>query len=342
MKRNVIWILLLFTLSYSFGQTNLTQTIKGKVVDVDSGSPVIGASVIIMDSNPLQGATTDVEGFFRIENVAVGRVNIQVTYVGYEPKYISNLEVNTGKEVFVGIEIQEAVTELNEIVIRAEDKQNQTLNEMSLVDIKGFSVEETKRYAGSLNDPARMAANFAGVSNSPTGNNDIVVRGNSPMGVLWRLEGIEIPNPNHFAGEGASGGPINALNSSMLANSDFLSGAFSPNYGNVSSAVLDMNLRQGNADNREYDVSAGVLGVDLTLEGPFAKDKPASYLINGRYSSLELLDNLGLVDFGGVPKYKDLSYKFHIPSKSAGTFTLFGLMGKSNISLDSAHIRESD
>ncbi|MDH5400816.1 MAG: TonB-dependent receptor, partial [Cyclobacteriaceae bacterium] len=263
--------------------------------------------------------------------------------MGYEEKTLSNIVVNSGKEVVLKIEIVEAVMGLEEVVIIADDlPKNEALNEMSIVSTRTFSVEETTRFAGTLNDPARMAANYAGVNASPVGNNDIIVRGNSPKGMLWRLEGIEIPNPNHFAGEGATGGPINALNSSVLANSDFLTGAFSPEYGNALSGIFDMKLRQGNNENREYDFSAGVIGMDMTMEGPFVKGKKASYLINGRYSSLEILDNAGIVDFGGVPKYKDLSFKFHFPTKNAGAFSLFGLVGKSNILLDSTTLREID
>ena len=161
---------------------------------------------------------------------------------------------------------------------------------MALISSKQFSTEETKRYAGTLGDPARMAGNFAGASNSADGGNDIVVRGNSPRGILWQMEGIEIPNPNHFAAEGSSGGPINALNSNMLANSEFLTGAFAPEYGNATSGVFDVKLRQGNNEKREYTFGMGLFGTDLTVEGPFKKGGKASYLANYRYSSLSLLD----------------------------------------------------
>ncbi|MDH5604847.1 MAG: TonB-dependent receptor, partial [Cyclobacteriaceae bacterium] len=289
------------------------------------------------------GTSSDLEGYFTLEQVKIGRVSLKVNYVGYEEKIIPNLVVNSGKEVILTIEILESVVRLEEITITAgEDSKNEALNEMTLTSARTFTVEETKRFAGTLNDPARMAANYAGAVSSPSGNNDIIVRGNSPKGILWRLEGIEIPNPNHFAGEGATGGPINALNSSMLANSDFLTGAFSPEYGNALSGIFDMKLRQGNSEKREYDISIGVIGIDMTLEGPFAKGKRASYLLNARYSSLEILDRAGLVDFGGVPRYKDLSFKFHFPTKKLGAFSLFGLGGKSDISLDSVTNRQRD
>ncbi len=342
MKPLFIFLLCFITVQ-CFSQQNLTQTIRGKVIDQDSKTPIIGANIIIIGSDPLKGTTSDIEGFFRLDNINVGRINLKVNFVGYEEKIIPNIVVNSGKEVILDIEIVESVLQLEEIVISAGDGQkNEAINEMSLASTRTFSVEETRRYAGSLNDPARMVANYAGVNTSPNGNNDIIVRGNSPRGMLWRLEGIEIPNPNHFAGEGASGGPINALNSSMLANSDFHTGAFSPEYGNALSGVFDMKLRKGNNEKHEQDISIGVIGMDMTLEGPFTKGKRASYLINARYSSLEILDKAGVVDFGGVPRYKDLSFKFHFPTKKLGTFSLFGLGGKSDISLDSLFHRERD
>jgi len=307
------------------------QTVRGQIIDQDSKTPVIGANVIIIGSNPILGASTDIDGNFRIEKVPVGRINLQVTYLGYEKKTIPNIVVGSGKEIVLNVQIIESIVKLDNVTVYAQRQKQEALNEMATVSAKVFTVEETKRYAGTFNDPARMVSAFAGVSGDPSGNNDIIVRGNSPRGILWKLEGIEIPNPNHFANEGASGGPINALNSAMLSNSDFFSGAFAPEYGNAYSGVFDMKLRTGNNEKREYSISGGALGFDGTLEGPFKKGYGGSYLINYRYSSLGLLDELGLVNFYGVPKYQDLSFKFNFPTKKVGNFSIFGLGGLSNI-----------
>lgn len=168
-------------------------------------------------------------------------------------------------------------------------------------------------------------SSFAGIINEGSGNNDIIVRGNNPRFIQWRLEDIEIPNPNHFAIEGLTGGPINALNSQMLANSSFYSGAFASQYGNALSGIFDMKLRKGNDEKQEYSFSLGVLGLDFTAEGPISRKNKSSYLVNYRYSTLSLLDDIGLVDFGGVPRYQDLSFKFYFPTENSGIFTLFGL-----------------
>lgn len=324
-------VLFFFLCSFSVHAQEVTQTIRGKIIDKDSRATLPGANVLIIGSNPVLGSSTDFDGNFRIDNVPVGRCDLKITYIGYEERSIPNIVVGSAKEIVLEIELAESVVKMNEVTITATKNKAEVLNEMAVVSSKTFSVEETSRYAGAFGDPARMVSAYAGVTGDATGNNDIVVRGNSSKGIQWRLEGVEIPNPNHFSDEGMTGGPINALNSAMLSNSDFFTGAFAPEYGNAYSGVFDMKLRTGNNQKREYSFGVGVLGIDFTFEGPFKKGGGSSYLANYRYSSLALLDNIGVVDFNGVPKYQDCSFKFLFPTKKAGTFSLFGLGGLSNI-----------
>jgi len=328
-KIQLLFILIIVNLSV-FGQ-DLTQTVRGTAIDKDSKMPIIGANIIVVDSDPILGASTDVNGNFEIKNVPVGRVNIQITAIGYEPQFLPNIIVESAKETVLNIESTEAFEMLNAVVVTAEERNGEIINQMATVSAKTVTVEETGRYAGSLNDPARMVSAFAGVAGDAEGNNDIVVRGNSPRGILWRLEGIEIPNPNHFANEGSTGGPVNTLNATMLANSDFFSGAFAPEYGNALSGVFDTKFRTGNNQKSERSLSLGVLGTDVTLEGPFSKNYNGSYLVNYRYSSLDLLSRTGILDFGGIPKYQDASFKINLPTKSYGNFMIFGLGGVSSI-----------
>lgn len=309
----------------------LDQTIRGTIVDQDSNSPIIGANVILLDSDPLVGSSTDPEGRFYINNVSVGRISLKISCMGYEEVIVPNILITSAKEVVLDITMAESLVEMDEIVILAGQENGEVLNEMATISARAFSVEETKRYAGSFNDPARMVSAFAGVMPAPEGDNYIAVRGNSPKGNQWRLEGVEIPNPNHFSNEGATGGPINALNSAMLANSDFFTGAFPAEYGNAFSGIFDMKLRTGNNQQREYSFSIGAIGTDITLEGPFRKQSNSSYLVNYRYSTLALLENTGIVNFDGVPKYQDLSFKIQLPTPRAGVFSVFGLGGKSSL-----------
>lgn len=158
--------------------------------------------------------------------------------------------------------------EQQELVITAAVDKEKPLNDLSLVSTRTFSVEETRRFAAAVNDPARMATSYAGVVAADDGNNHIVIRGNAPNGLLWRMEGVDIPNPNHFSNVGTSGGGISILSSQLLNNSDFSTGAFAAEYGNALSGVFDLKLRKGNSDRREFTIQAGVLGLDVAAEGP--------------------------------------------------------------------------
>ena len=330
MKRLIFSTGLLCLFFNRFSQ-GLTQTVRGTITDQDSEFTLIGATVQIVEADPIIGVVTDIDGNFRLENVPVGRVNLKISYIGYEDKVLPNLLVDAAKEVILNVSLTESISSLKAVVVSAKKNKSEVLNEMSVVSARSFSVDETKRYAGSFNDPARMVSSFAGVTSNAEGNNDIVVRGNSPKGILWRLEGIEIPNPNHFAWEGSTGGPINALNSNMLSDSDFFSGAFSPEYGNALSGVFDMKLKKGNNQRKEYTANMSTLGLDFTVEGPCSSGYNGSYLVNYRYSSLQLLDDLGVIDFGGVPKYQDIAFNFYMPLNEKHYLSLFGLGGLSSI-----------
>ncbi|MCU0352904.1 MAG: carboxypeptidase-like regulatory domain-containing protein [Cytophagales bacterium] len=308
-----------------------TQTVRGTVKDNAAQTAIPGATVVIVGTNPIRGTSTDAEGNFRLENVPVGRHTLKITSVGYEDQMVSELLVGSGKEVVITVGLTESLVQMQEIVISAAEQEKGTpRNEMTMLSARSISVDETKRYAASVNDPARAALSFAGVSTNNDSNNGIVIRGNSPRGLLWRLEGVEVPNPNHFGEEGASSGGISILSVNMLDNSDFLTGAFPAEYGNALSGVFDIKLRRGNNEKREYAAQIGVLGVDFAAEGPFRKNGKASYLVNYRYSTLGILSELGVdLGAGAAPDFQDLSFKLHFPTKKAGTFSFWGIGGLS-------------
>jgi Carboxypeptidase regulatory-like domain len=308
-----------------------TQTVRGTVLDADDHRPVIGAAVAITAGTSGFQTTTDEEGRFAIAEVPTGRVDLRIRAVGYEEQLLPNLLVVSAKENVLQIALTSSVASLKEVQVTADRAKGARRNEMSTVSARAIGVEETSRMAGGINDPARMVSAFAGVASDPAGDNTIVVRGNSPKGVLWRLEGIEIPNPNHFSDEGSTGGPINVLNSDVIDDSEFHTGAFAPEFGNAYTAVFDMRMRTGNDSRNEYTLKVGVLGTDLTAEGPLPGTRGGSFLANYRYSTLAVLDDAGIVDFGGVPRYSDAAFKVRLPTARAGVFSLFGLGGKSDI-----------
>jgi hypothetical protein len=308
---------------------NLTQTIRGTVIDKETRLPLPGANVIILNSDPFQGTTTSEDGRFRLEKVKVGRQSIKVSFIGYEDYVINELEVVSAKENVLTIEMNEKVFTSKEVVISANSGKDNSINEMSILSTRMFSVEETSKYAGAWGDPSRMASNFAGVTIVSDKRNDIIVRGNSPIGMLWRMDGMQISNPNHFAVAGSSGGAISMINNNLLDNSDFSTGAFSAEYGNALSAVFDLKMRNGNNEKYEFLFQLGMQGVEAGIEGPFKKGKKSSFLINYRYSTVALLNLIGIKIVDAVPVFQDLSFKLNFPYKK-GNISWYGIGGKSN------------
>ncbi len=336
MERIILIITFLFSFVFlSKGQTETpTQTIKGYVLDKDSQQPLIGATVYVSNLEFPLGTTTEADGSFRIDEVPIGRRDITCEYIGYNPYYAKGIILNSAKELELNIELLESVmvaTDSVAIVYGNSKKTNRPLNEMSAVSSRSFSVEEAQKYPGSIADPSRMALGFAGVQMGQDNNNDIIIRSNSSVGVSWRLEGVEIINPNHFARRGGSGGGISAFSGSVLSNSDFSTGAFAPEYGNAFAGVFDMKFRKGNRDKREYTIKAGLLGLDFATEGPIQKGR-SSYLFNYRYSTLGILNAFGLhvVDARTTNEFQDISFNFYFPSKNNKTiFQLWGIGGLS-------------
>ncbi len=319
-----------------YGQT---QNLKGLVIDKGVRNELIGATVRVAPSdNPNAvpvGAITDENGRFRLAKLPLGKYTVLVTYIGYKNAVLTNITLDAGKETDLIIEVEESVLETEEVVITATVDKEKPLNDLSLVSTRTFSVEETRRFAAAVNDPARMATSYAGVVAADDGNNHIVIRGNSPNGLLWRMEGVDIPNPNHFSNVGTAGGGISILSAQVLANSDFSTGAFAAEYGNALSGVFDLKLRKGNSDRREFTIQAGVLGLDLAAEGPLQRGKTdGSYLVNYRYSTLSLIGKLGVPLGDAVTNFQDLSFNVWKSAGKAGTFSIFGLGGLSKQSLE--------
>lgn len=333
MKRLFTLFVLLF--HFSFFAQNLKQTIRGAIIDKQTQSPLPGAIISVLNTNPLKATTSDEEGKFRIDSVPIGRWIIKASLISYKEK-TQTVILSSSKEIVLTIELEETAFQAGEVVVTAEQDKTKTNNKMATVSSRVFSAEDASRYAGSRNDPARMAANFAGVSGANDSRNDIIIRGNSPLGILWRLNGLDIPNPNHFGSMGSTGGPISILNNNTLGNSDFMSGAFPADYGNATAGVFDLKMRSGNNEKYEYLAQIGFNGFELGAEGPFSKKKKAgSFLVNYRYSTLAVFKYIGL-DFGAgdaVPQYQDLSFKVDLPTEKTGKFSVWGIGGLSYVEL---------
>jgi hypothetical protein len=328
-----ILLVLIMLISFSI-EAQITQTIRGTVVDHESQFPLIGVNVSVTSVTDFQmGASTDLDGRFRIEGVPLGRHDLIVSYLGYGEVLLSDIIVSSAKEVILNIEMEEAFTELEEVTIIAK-RNGEVMNEVATVSAREFSVQETNRYAGSRGEPARMASNFAGVQGADDSRNDIIVRGNVPSGVLWRLEGVNIPNPNHFAVPGTGGGSVTILNNKFLANSDFFTGAFPAEYANGIAGVFDLKMRNGNNEKHEFSAQIGLLGLELAAEGPLSKNSKASYLAMYRYSTLAAFQFLNInVGTDAIPFYQDAAFRLNFPMKGGANLAFFGIGGDSNIDI---------
>lgn len=294
------------------------QTLRGVVYDRASGHPIPYATIQLTDI-PGLGMMCDSLGRFALPKVPVGRHSVQASFMGYESATVREILVTSAKEVYLEIDLQESVNELSEVVVHAHNR-NEAMNKMAVAGARMLSVEEASRYAGGFDDPARLVASFAGVTPSVS-NNGISIHGNAPHLLQWRLEDVEIPNPNHFADIATLGGGIlSSLSAQVLGNSDFFTGAFPAEYGNAVSGVFDMKLRNGNNQRNENTFQIGIMGIDFASEGPLSKKHKASYIFNYRYSTTGLLN----VDLGGKMDYQDLNFKLNFPTRHAGTFSVWG------------------
>ena len=311
----------------------ITQNIRGKVVDAESKYPLVGTKLKVTTiTDKTVGAVCNENGEFVIESVPIGKQIISVNSIGYTTREVVVI-LTSGKETIITIELEEEGITGEEVVIEGK-KRGEVSNEMATVSSQSFSVEETNRYAGSRGDPARMMANYAGATGTDDSRNDLVIRGNSPLGVIYRIEGVSIPNPNHFAVAGSTGGPVSILNNKFLDNSDFFMSAFPAEYGNSTSGVFDLRLRNGNNSNHEFTGQFGFLGTEVLFEGPLSSKTKASYLIMGRYSTLTLMDKVGF-QYGtdAVPTYGDGAFKFNFPLKKGGQLSFWGMGGASSIDI---------
>ena len=309
----------------------VTQNIVGEIVDSESQFPLPGVTIQLLSDSAV--TATDFNGNFEFNDVPVGRHKLVFSFIGYQERVVDNVIVNSAKEAVINITLEEMVMEIDAAEIAA-TRNGEARNDMATVSARQFDVIETDRYAGSRGDPARMASNFAGVQGADDSRNDIVVRGNSPQGVLWRLDGIDMPNPNHFSIPGTGGGPVSILNNKILGNSDFYTGAFPAEFGNSIAGVFDLRMRNGNTRKHEFSGQFGFLGTELLAEGPISEEKGSSYLGNFRYSTLSMFSSLG-IDIGtsAVPEYADGFFRTNFPTKKGGNLSIWGMGGRSSVDI---------
>lgn len=313
----------------------ISQTVRGIVLDKETREPLYGATIRVINTQPVIGTTTDPDGKFRLEKVPLSSKKLLVTYTGYKQALVSDFDLNSVKEAVLEIYLSESVGNLEDIVVTASSSMADPINDFSLIGARSISSEQTWRFAGGFNDPAKITSNFAGVANSQDGGNDIIVRGKSPKYMQWRLEGAEITTPNHFGDQNSISGIVGVLNNNLLSTSDFYTGGFPAEFGNTLSGVYDLRMRKGNNERFEGVFGLGLLGTDITLEGPFSKEYSGSYIVNFRYSTVGMLTDLDLVEVEDTDiTFQDASFKIWLPTKKSGSFSVFGLQGKSDLKIN--------
>lgn len=330
-------LLLLTLLSNSLYSQDITEDIKGKITDNITGEPIIGATVTIEDSTPFKGTVTDLEGSYTLKSINVGRHTIVISSIGYNQERITEVLLTSAKAFILDVSLETAVYNLDGVVVTAREGQD-AYNTMATVSSRSFTVEESSRLAGGLSDPSRVAYNFAGVTFSAPQDNGVVIRGNSPSSVLWRLNGIDVSGIAHFAGGNLAGaGLISAYSANMLKGSDFFTGAYPAEYSNSTSGAFDIDFRKGDSDQHKYLAQIGILGLDLASEGPLKREGKSSYLVNYRHG---FIGYYGALVNATEPHFKDLSFNLDIPTEKCGDFSIWGIGGLSKNIVPNKRYRE--
>jgi len=326
------WFFILLLSGGNLQAQELTQSVQGRVTDDFTGAPLPGVNILITKDSAKLGGYTDGKGYFIIKNLPIGKYNLTASSIGYE-NYQLSFDLSSGKAVNLEILMHSKPNELGGVSIKAYKNKTTPINKMALIGARSFTPEEANRYAGSYGDPARMAMNYAGVLPVRDNRNDLIIRGNSAFGLQWRLDGIDIPNPNHFSASATTGGPITIINTNLIGRSDFFNGAFPAEYGNANAGIFDLHMKAANLEKREMWVELGWNGLEFGSEGPIIKGKSASYLFSYRHSIANIFYDIGNVK-GKEVDYQDLSFKLNFPDTKTGTWSLIGMGGKSHIGLN--------
>ncbi|WP_341225956.1 TonB-dependent receptor [uncultured Arcticibacterium sp.] len=326
MKKYILIFIGVLASQIAFAQQ--TNSIRGKVKAELTETPLEKATVRIIGSD--LNTKTDEDGTFIFQKVPTGRLELEISMVGYSKQVVKELVLTANKELVLTILLEESTRDLEGVTVTAASPNLSGAK----TSLQSITVEQVMRFPATFFDPARLALSFPGVANANDQANGMSIRGNNPTGLQWRLEGMEIVNPNHTANAGtfsdqatSNAGGVIMVSAQMMGNTNFLTGAFPAEYGNALSGIMDMRLRKGNSQEYEHTAQVGLIGIDLASEGPINKKNGSSYLVNYRYSFTGLLALGGLTFGGETIKFQDLAINLSFPNEKLGDFTVFGMGG---------------
>ncbi len=325
MLKTISSIILVFLIIPFTAQAQSTGKLSGFVKDAKTEEPLIGVTVKVEETD--LGGVTDLNGYYTINNIPAKSYNVTASYVGYKPLTKFNVVIKSGGVPDLNFSLEETVDELGEVVVKASPfiKSEETPN-----SIQKLSLEEIATYPGGNNDIAKVVQSLPGVSGSVGFRNDVIIRGGAPNENVYYLDGVEIPNINHFATQGSAGGPVGLLNVSFIENVTLNTSSFPARYDNVLSGVLQFEQRTGNPREQRVNFRLGASEAALTVEGPFVKPKEegeianTTFIASVRRSYLQLL--FKLIDLPFLPDYWDYQYKINhkIDDKNEISFTGIG------------------
>ncbi|MDR2652017.1 MAG: carboxypeptidase-like regulatory domain-containing protein [Prevotellaceae bacterium] len=304
------------------------QFINGYVTDADTKQPLKGVIISVSELNI--NAESDSIGFWSLK-IPAGTYSVRFQLLGYETVLVSDVFVVTGKQRYLSVNMKESLTLLEEIIITPDTRSYNTISRLQI------NPAELSHIPGHANDPVRMLTAMPGINNTADERNDLVVRGNSAIGTLWRIEGIEVFNPNHYAFSGVNGGAVSLLNKDILGVSSFYTGAFPAEFGNVFSGVFDANFREGNTNKYEFSADINNMDLNVVAEGPIPlKKRKSSFVAGFRQSTIPVFDIINKKYrelLGATPVFTDFSFKLVSRNKLGAKTVFWGMMGKSILDL---------
>lgn len=307
---------LLLLLFFPFLLEAQTGLIKGKITDAINNEPIPFATVVLLNSNA--GSSSDVNGFYEITGLSPGIYSIQVSYIGYKKKVVYEIQVNNAFAAFVNIKLEQDVTVLEGVEVTA-SPFNKT--EESPVSMRTIGIAEIQRNPGGNRDISKVIQSLPGVASTVSFRNDIIIRGGAPNENRFYLDGVEVPNINHFATQGSSGGPVGMINVNFIREVDFYSGAFPANRNNALSSVFEFKQKDGNTDRLLTNFMVGSSDIGLTLDGPIGKK--STFVLSARRSYLQFLFAALKLPF--LPTYNDFQWKYKISLSPKDELTFIGL-----------------